>query len=439
MRTSNLIKRGICLLTLLAMLVVGELLSIFALRPISYATYFNHDIQTLQKDKADVELVFIGASRVYRSFVPEIFEEKLQMDTVINAGSSSQQISGSYYLLKELLQGFDPEYVVLGVTGDALCHPYYAQANMIVLDRLNGLNKLQYIFDVIEPRDWTNAFLESYRFRNNLKLESIKENIIEKKQLRELSYKDDTSDREYYADTGFVYSKAGFVAGNVSIRDPIEVYPVMNNSELEYLNKIVNLCEKENIDLFLVTGPTTMMRIYNSEVYQFCHEWYLDYASKNGLVYHNLNYLKGREAFLPDTLMHDYNHVNGEGAGVVSELYAEILSKTMAGGKTDEYFYASFEQLSQDVNRVVAVGVESVTVENGIAEILLTSLHNKDVDPYYQISGSTNGENYELLIDWTQDSKFTLDVSEYENLTLMLRAKTGQESEVEAFKSFKLK
>ncbi len=435
MRTSKVFTRVISLITLLLLLIALEISFGLLLEPISYATYFNHDIKELKAENADADLIFVGASRVYRSFVPEIFETELEMDNVINAGSSSQPISGSYFQLKELFQSFNPEYVVLGVSGDALRSEYYTQANLIVLDRLHGLNRLQYAFEVFKPVDLPYVFLDSFRFRNNLSPYTIEKNIREKLALSETGFEDNASDEEFYADKGFVYSHTEFIDGNVTIMEPINAHSDLNYSELEYLDKIVKLCEEKNTKLILVTGPTTMMRIYNSEVYQACHEWYCSYAEKNELTYHNLNYLRDRESFLPDSLMHDYNHVNGEGARVISKIYAEILSKTIAGENTDEYFYASFEELTRDVNRVVAVEAEIVT-DNDVAEISLRSLHNEDVKPLYQISASHDGENYEVLLDWTYASEFELDVSEYDNLTLMVRAKTGSENEIEAFQYY---
>ena len=111
-------KKILNIITFICILLIGEFVLTITLEPTSYANYFNHDIKVIEETDADVNMIFVGASRVYRSFVPGIFEEKLGMDTVINAGSSSQSISGSYYQLKELLNKFEPSYVVLGVTGD---------------------------------------------------------------------------------------------------------------------------------------------------------------------------------------------------------------------------------------------------------------------------------------------------------------------------------
>ncbi len=80
-------KRVISLLSLVAMIIclnwgIGEVL-----KPITYATYFNHDISTIEESEHGADIIFIGASRVYRTFVPKIFEGCWNVDSVINAGS----------------------------------------------------------------------------------------------------------------------------------------------------------------------------------------------------------------------------------------------------------------------------------------------------------------------------------------------------------------
>ena len=52
---------------------------------------------------------------------------------------------------------------------------------------------------------------------------------------------------------------------------------------------------------------------YESAGYQDAVDFYNNYAEENGIVYYNLNYLKGREEIFPDSVMHDDNHLNGEG------------------------------------------------------------------------------------------------------------------------------
>ena len=63
-------------------------------------------------EQESIDIVFLGASHAYRSFVPSVFDEKTGMNTY-NVGTSSQTLKDSYYLLKEVFKTHDPKQVVL--------------------------------------------------------------------------------------------------------------------------------------------------------------------------------------------------------------------------------------------------------------------------------------------------------------------------------------
>lgn len=378
MQISKTLQRILSLLTLAGFLIAGNAVLRAILEPISYATYFCHDLKELEKDGETVDLVFVGASRVYRSFVPEVFEESLGMDCVINAGSSSQPISATYWQLKDLLERFHPKQVILGVTWNQLIEETSTQGALIVYDRLNGLNKLRCGIDCLKDKD-IFYMLYPYRFRGNLGKAGVI--YTEKKALAAANYMPDISaGSEYYADKGFIYSRRTIEPGNIEIRNhgSFSTDAILEEN-LRYLDACVALCEKSGVALSLVTGPTSMMMLYNVNNYQGAVDFYTQYAKDHELNYYNLNYLQGREEFLPDTLMHDYNHVNGEGAYAISRLYSEILKKDAAGIDTSGYFYKDFTALKADVNRIVAVGANVTLEGKNQAHIEIVSLQNDDI------------------------------------------------------------
>ena len=222
-------------------------------------------------------------------------------------------------------------------------------------------------------------------------------------------------------------------AGNV----PMKGEGVFSEDEIKlenkkYLDACVDLCKKNDINLYLVVGPTSVMRLYYIENYQEANDYYNNYAKENGLIYHNLNYLKDRETFLPDTMMFDYNHVNGEGAYIITEMYSEILKKDMEGIDTSEYFYDDLDSLKADVNRIVSVGAE-ISIEDTVAHIEIMSLQNDDITPYYQIEISEDKENYTVLTEWTTQSELELELPRESGFNIKVRARTENNEGIEAF------
>lgn len=439
MRIFKHYKKICSIILLLFMMISLEILFSKLLVPVTYADYFNKDIEKLCAHDKNSELIFIGASRTYRTFVPEIFESELELDNVINAGSSSQPYSASYYQLKDLLVDFTPKYVVLGVTGDKLVSSDLDQGKMIVWDRIRHKH--------IRTAFWCNCLenseklysLNSYRYRDNLSFTNIKEIRDEHIKIKNDSYKGDKSQTEYYADTGFIYSNSTYDNGTIPICGEAD-YSKDNiiDSNKTWLDKIVDLCKQNNIELFLVTGPTSMMRIYNIDNYQEANDFYNNYAKENNIVYHNLNLLKNRESILPDTFMHDYNHVNGEGAEIVSRIYAEILINYLNDNDTSEYFYQSVNELKKSTDRVVGVKADINCNENDI-KIEVDSLQHKNIVPKYQILMSIDGGEYEMVEEYTIKKSFVIDMPKCDSLKIKVNATNEKSTSFQAYQIYNIK
>jgi len=318
-------KRQLNLLSLVLMLVATLVLVGKMLTPVTYTSYFRHDLDITE---TDYDLIFIGASRTYRSFVPHIFEEKLGYKNVLNAGSSSQTIAGSYYETKDLIERYHPKTIILGVTyDDIIVEDQIIQGDLIVYDRLiNPINKLAFLLDVFKGSDILLG-IDAYRYRESLSPDFLRDNIREWKELLSSDYSPLVKNDEYYYEKGFVYSDVSMSDDTVEIPEDISDFVHIDPKKTAYLDKIVKLCKDTNTDLYLVTGPTTLQCINSIPHYDDATNYYLNYAEQNGLAYHNLNMLDGREEWLPITMMCDYNHVNGQGAMLVSKKYADILKQ----------------------------------------------------------------------------------------------------------------
>lgn len=441
MPISNRAKKTISALSLFIMLTICFNIIGYALEPSSYALYFNHDLEEIEKTESRVDLAFVGASRVYRSFVPEVFEEKLGFQNVVNAGSSSQPIEASYYQTKELIDRFHPKEIVLGVTWDELLvtDDSNIQGGLIVYDRLHGLNKWKFALSYFVPSDWL-YLLDAYRFRENLDLQDPLKYISEKEEIVQRDYECPEDGNEYYADTGFVYSYRTYIQGNIEkkVEEKIFRKSQMDEKKVQYLNKIVKLCKDNDVRLQLVSGITSMMRIYESAGYQDAVDFYNNYAEENGIVYYNLNYLKGREEIFPDSVMHDDNHLNGKGAEKLSEIYAEILKKDMHGEETNSYFYNDLKELKKDTKRIVAVKADiQRNQDNCIVE--MESTHNKNINPEYQVEISLdNGKTYKIISSWSKDDKVSIELPEKGTIYVMVKARTGDTDEQVAFQTYSI-
>ncbi len=376
-----------------------------ALTPVTYADYYDHEMNLLEDSGTQIDLLMVGDSRLYSSFDARIFEEELGLDNVVVASTASQPICGSYYIIKDMIERMKPKKVILGLDCGEMMEEDKIQGMLLVIDRLSPRNKLEMFRHCFYGTDLF-YMLDLYRYRNNL--DDIFKNINERKTMIASNYVQEDDGQEYYCYKGFIYRHGSVESGNVPMYSHSEFsQDSILASNVAYLDRCVELCQENDIELELVSAPTTVMRMYYVGNYKGAVEYYENYAKEKGLIYHNLNYLMDRETILPDEMMCDYNHTNGEGAKIVSRLYAEILKKEAAGEDVSGYFYPSYEDFCASVKRIVAVDAK-IKKENDSYQLTLRSLHNPEVTVLYQIENADG----KVLVPWTNKTDHVLTENE---------------------------
>lgn len=75
---------------------------------VSYTRITFHEMY----EQDNIDILFVGSSHCYRSFIPEILDEKLGKNT-FNAGTSSQHLDSSYMIIREAAKYNDIEHIYL--------------------------------------------------------------------------------------------------------------------------------------------------------------------------------------------------------------------------------------------------------------------------------------------------------------------------------------
>ena len=425
-----------------------------ALVPVTYAQYYRHDLDVMKEKGEQYDLIFIGASRVYRSFDPQVFEEETDYAHVLNAGSVAQTIEGSYYLAKELIAAHHPSTIVLGLSYNEL---FYEQedksprGNMVLYDRLEDpLIKAQFAARVLAPKGDALLYLSNiYRYGSSLSPSYLKKVADQKQALIDTDYAPVVKKKEYYAGNGFVYSKRKVKAGNMPMKAPGVFTPESVDPEkVAVLDDIVELCREKGVDLKLVTGPTTLMYMYNVENYQGAVDFYSEYAAGQGLSYYNLSMLRERQTLFTDKYMLDYNHVNGKGAKRASKVYAQILMREQAGESCEaikeELFYQNLDEIKSQVDQVVAIKADAnlvISKENGRKYLAVNGLKNDGEVIEYRLSvRKAGGKKFKLVYDYTAASMFDITKYAKEGTQIEICARLkGHDTEKEAWQIYTVK
>lgn len=443
MQTSKgkLIKRILLPLLTLAFFLTGEYALGRLLTPVNSAVYFKDEIAELSDQGAEADLLFLGTSRVFHSFAPEIFEEELGLGCVINGGTGTQRPESSYMFLKDLDRQIKPKAVVLGVQWTSplefATDAQITESTLMVYDRMTAAGRLDCMVRKLGSPVWPELF-PAYRYRYDLRFDTVKAGLAKWKDYRKNGFTPNTSADHYYCGKGFVYANHRCEQGNIPIMDE-GIHSFSTDAVIEgnmkYIDAIADYCEKNDIRLYLAAPPMSLMNLYHIEGYQEAEEFLESYAEERGLIYHNLNYLKDREEFLGDDCMTDYVHLSGEGACRVSRLYAEILGKDMRGEDTSGYFYKDLDELKADVDRIVAVSAK-ISEEDGICSAKAESLHNDGVIPLYRFELSTDGgESFETVADWSESGSVSFEKPEGA-YTLKVTAALSPEDPVPAWMEY---
>lgn len=263
--------------------------------------------------KNSLNMIFLGSSHCYRSLIPEVFDSALNVNS-FNMGSSSQSISTSYYVLKEVLNTQSPSIIIFEIFHSTLTadnsyidvlHNYPQMHSTIKYQMLSTLNK-------------KDAF--------ELMAFPLKTVAINKDQLLLIKKQyPDTTNSTYsiYHNKGYVatFAKKGFKFNLKKQNSNIKL-PKINPRQVNYLKKIIQLCRSKQIQLVIVTQPihpSYWAQIGTPNLYNK-----LDSLLKQEKIpYYNLNKLSP----IPDSLFYDTGHLLNTGSQIFSKNVADILVK----------------------------------------------------------------------------------------------------------------
>jgi hypothetical protein len=246
------------------------------------------------KNTNDIDVLFLGSSRAYRSFDPRTYSS-LGLKT-FNLGSSSQTPIQTNLLLKRYLEDLNPKLVVFEI------------------------NPLVFTLDGVES---SLQIIANYRndlhsFEMALKLNNIKTyNTLMYGVTRDLLNLNE-SFTEPYKEGIDTYIPGGFVEKELLHFKPISFEKKeisISRSQLDTFSEIISSLKSKDIEVILVYAP-----IAPSKYSSYLNMWYFDSLMTSYSEYYNFNEINT----LKDSLhFYDENHMN--------QLGVELFSKELSG------------------------------------------------------------------------------------------------------------
>ena len=210
---------------------------------------FGTDVLDFYKRKENsIDVLFLGSSHAYTSFNPDIIKEKTNLESYIFA-TQQQPIWITYYYLEEALKYQNPKYVVLEVHMLTAFNYEYTEESITrdAIDKMKfSLNKINANKASLEKKDRIKYYFNIVKYHSRYK-QLIKDDF-------NIAFRGYTINNKGYK--ALLYKKNVFDVNKIEYSN----HKIgLSDKNKEYLNKIINLCKKNNIKLMFVKTPA----IYN--------------------------------------------------------------------------------------------------------------------------------------------------------------------------------
>ncbi len=315
-------------------------------------------------DMEEVDSIFVGPSHSFKGINAETLSNELNKEFFM-LSTSSQEVVGSYYLTKEAIDKFDIEELYVEISPSKMVEDVELSETKtyIITDYLkNPLLKLQYIFDVFEPNELINAFS---RVRRNFNALARPSDIWMIPGKKDDNYKNFVPDEEVYSYSylgrgcwtleGSIADKGIWVNTNANAFDNVMPEDV-GQEQIEYLNKIGELCKENNIKLTLFMMPYSELYLTKYTSYTTFVTYMESVAEQIGAEWLDLNLVKDEYLSLSDEEFLDYDHLNTKGNEKTTAFFVQYMNNP-----DGDYFYDTIEELKEaepDKERVLAVEYE---------------------------------------------------------------------------------
>lgn len=289
--------------------------------------------------KGTLDTLYCGSSLTYCAYNTEILDEALGTNS-FNLGTASQPYLGTYYLIKETVDNNPVERIYLTVAmplfqnEDTQPHHYVSPFENMCTWKW----KLAYLSEVNDQDVWMASMLYSTQVKDYLNLETVKENLVNKTKTQ-------TAPKSY-AGRGWRSFSSKYKGRERKSNYDMNVWVDESNVLEEgryYFEKIIDFCEKKEIELILVAPPFTQDFIDGAGNMEGFYQFVKKIADDHGVSFYDFSLHKERKEIFKNNLFRDVNHLNKNGAAAFCELLIEVE-------QSDDprmYFYESYAEAEE--------------------------------------------------------------------------------------------
>lgn len=394
------------------------------------ASYTRLTLHEMYTTESNIDVLFVGASLVYRSLIPEIADTYFNAYT-FNLGSSNQQMDASLVLIKEALSYHQIEQIYLEVSYDiALLENNIERTQMtgtyIISDYMRpSFRKIAYLLKASSFDHYANSFILARRnWKDIFDYNQIKK-IVKKKS--EPSYKNyqwvrQQDDDEYYAGRGYVANES--MMSNDNLWNSAGYYPInmqkISYDWIYYLQKIIRLCKKHNIQLTLFSSPRPEITLVGKGNYDEYRIFIQSIAKEAQINFYDFNLCKPKYFNTAEmTYFKDESHLNSLGAQKFTQVFSLFFSGKI---KPEELFYHSYcEKIESKEAFVYGIAGPQYNADKDINSMKIVS--NRPEELEYRIIITEENGSQRMIQDFSMNYVFSVPSEQHGILTIVWRPK----------------
>lgn len=395
--------------------------------------------ETAKERKGEIDTLIFGTSHTVYGIDPKPFEDELGW-TAFNAGTMLQDMQGAYFYLKDFDKYNDIKRVIVNVSYSAWASNYKNQTkSLIILDRLlSPVVYAEYAWDTLEWNDLYDLLFVPYRYRSNATWEQVKENVTGKLN-KSYTYTKKTldGDRRRFPYMGF--TPVGTIR-NSAFRKIPNVREWKENDKSaeneEYFSRMLDYCNKNGIEVILMTTPVTDAYLLQIPDYDDIHAYFQGFAQEYGLKYYDYNLIR-KEYYRNETgyYWEDGHHMAFYGAQTFSRAFAVLLAAAERGEDVNKWFYNDFQEYVDSYDDIAGVRIRTRDMEDGTYRIRVEHLTGTYVEAEYQVLARLIGEKeYQVIRDYDSEDLFIWEPWQIGNYNIRVNARLkGSTEEFEAY------
>lgn len=309
----------------------------------------------------NIDNVFIGSSHVYCDVNPYILDEINGMNN-FNLSTPALGVSGSYYLLREADRKYDISsayvelYYVHNSGKNDVSSPDQINRSFNTIPYMRpSINKYEYLIKTRESTKYIETLFSFIRYRAHLFDNSYIDNIYEKKRTEtyqnyEYVNENDMGVEEYMA-KGWFRSTRTIASSNAYLYKTqvnIKSDGAMTDDNCDYMQKIIDYCNKNDINLKFFISPIYETQILSSRDYDAYYQQVYNIAEQSGVELYDFNLCKSKYLdIMHQEYYRDDGHLNEVGAGMFTPFLWSVLEGTYEENK--KYFCSTYhEKISLD-------------------------------------------------------------------------------------------